>query len=404
MSRDLWLQSRPVIRTEKIPKTITLSAATFNAGSALFGKSVYFNGDYDSLTTAPSLLSNTAFTIEAWLYTRGQQNDTLYPVYWDLNENIAPFKPRYLVIIYNRFVHLFYTKGGTVSLIVSTNTVSAYDWTHIAITWDGTTVKMYLDGILDKSQAVASPVDAPAAGGYTVGYARYLADRVFVGNIAELRVWNLARTSDEIYFSRFGPRELTGVRDDGLVHYYKLGNIISVGSIHEYISNTNLSVVTPGSIANDTEKGPPLKYGASFIVANYAITLTKKVSLKFPLAPSVAENCTGQLCISWIDDNDKFQRRKLWTKAGVDISPLLAEYSGEPLATSFTLEFWNIDGQSTAVIAENIVLQISDTTDPINSFDHTAIVAYSPTADGTLAEIFPWVFPLSFNTQQTFPS
>jgi alpha-tubulin suppressor-like RCC1 family protein/GH43 family beta-xylosidase len=67
---------------------------------------------------------------------------------------------------------------------------------HIAITYDGTTAKAYVDGVLDWSRAIALN---------TSGTLNYLGisnhtgnEQYFTGTIDEVRIWNVARTKCEI--------------------------------------------------------------------------------------------------------------------------------------------------------------------------------------------------------------
>jgi hypothetical protein len=76
---------------------------------------------------------------------------------------------------------------------------------------------------------------------------------------------------------------------------------------------------------------------------------------------------------------------------------------GENLGSSFTLEFWNVDGANTTVLPQDYVLGISSCTNPTTSYDKTQQSAVTVTADSTLAKTYPLTpFPLVFNTQQTY--
>jgi len=401
---DAWQFKKPIIVTERNRKKITLSAFSANCGSALFGKSVYFNGSLGSSPGITTVLGDTSFTIESWINIKGQQNDRLYPIFYDRYRNTNPFDPRYLIAIYNRFVYLFYRKGGTVFLIASiTEVATAYNWTHIAVSWDGVTVKMYINGILDKSQAVASPVDTPLVSGMAIGGTRYLGDIAFAGNIAELRIWYSARTLDQIQFFRFTQRDITQVIDNDLAAYYRLGGLVSANTVKEYILGANQLIVPVDCCSDDTTTGPPLNYGASFVAAQWPITLSGKSSIKFPVVPP--SGTTFALVIRWTDDNGNVQRRFLWTVAGVDISPIPSSYQGEALPSSFVLEAWNIDGNSIIVLPSDLVIYNSLTSLPSTDVDHESQIAAGAIIDTTLAANFPLTpFPLVYNTQQTYPN
>jgi hypothetical protein len=75
-------------------------------------------------------------------------------------------------------------------------------WHHVAATYDGTTWKLYLDGVLDGSLGVGKPANnaniAPAVLGTGVTTTG-TAIGFFDGAMDEVRIWNYARSASEIY-------------------------------------------------------------------------------------------------------------------------------------------------------------------------------------------------------------
>ncbi len=75
-------------------------------------------------------------------------------------------------------------------------TVPAGRWTHVAVTYDGTTQSHYIDGELIQSFAVSGPPGASSAPLEIGGDVSWpLSPR---GALAEFRLWNVARTVDQI--------------------------------------------------------------------------------------------------------------------------------------------------------------------------------------------------------------
>jgi hypothetical protein len=89
------------------------------------------------------------------------------------------------------------------------------NWHHITGTYDGTTLRGYLDGVLDNDLPTGTR-SSPSANGITVGCTQSN-DYYFNGQIDELRLWNTARTATEIREGMF--RTISG-NETNLVAYY----------------------------------------------------------------------------------------------------------------------------------------------------------------------------------------
>jgi hypothetical protein len=87
-------------------------------------------------------------------------------------------------------------QGGAWHPVVSTTSVADGDWHHLAGTYDGQTFKTYVDGVLEKQQALAGPPasnDAPLRIGGGPGQIYRL-----VGTIDEILITNVALSEDDI--------------------------------------------------------------------------------------------------------------------------------------------------------------------------------------------------------------
>ena len=79
---------------------------------------------------------------------------------------------------------------------VGSTSMSLNTWHHIALTWDGTTMKLYLDGAQDYSGS-QTITPTPASSTFLVGKAGDWY-RIFNGKIDEVRVYNRALPVGEV--------------------------------------------------------------------------------------------------------------------------------------------------------------------------------------------------------------
>ena len=74
-------------------------------------------------------------------------------------------------------------------------------WHHAAATYDGSTWKLYLDGVLENEEGENEPVNAMNDATTTIGSAlttTNVASGFFAGAVDEVRIWNVARSSAQI--------------------------------------------------------------------------------------------------------------------------------------------------------------------------------------------------------------
>ena len=90
--------------------------------------------------------------------------------------------------------HMFTTADRGVS---GTTATPLNAWTHLAATYDGTTQRLYVDGVQAASRAVTGAVRV-STGALRIGGNNVWTNEWFAGLIDELRVYNRALTATEI--------------------------------------------------------------------------------------------------------------------------------------------------------------------------------------------------------------
>ncbi|GAA4270708.1 choice-of-anchor D domain-containing protein [Hyunsoonleella aestuarii] len=161
-----------------------------------FERSIFFdpaNGHYvdveDNLDLTPA-----NFTISAWIKRETNslnksivsKRDAAYTEGYDLKINATGH------------VEMSWQNGGT-QTIVSDVVIPENEWHQVAVIYDGSTANLYIDGVLEKTETLAPPVNTSqsffiaAAGKLTPG-------AYFHGNIDEVRVWDTALTVDQLRY------------------------------------------------------------------------------------------------------------------------------------------------------------------------------------------------------------
>jgi hypothetical protein len=142
--------------------------------------------------------------------------------------------------------------------------VAANDWVHIAVTYDGTTRKHYIDGELVASHANSGPMTtntSPVRIDSDVNY------NFSYGNIDEVRIWNVARTRDEL---RANINVSINAAQPGLVAVYHLdgSGTDSVGGHNGSLTNAAFLTAPVALTCGSTTSTALCASGARFSVTS----------------------------------------------------------------------------------------------------------------------------------------
>ena len=120
-------------------------------------KSMYFDGTGDYITSnASGVVSfGNSFTAEAWIYQpvtagNGGAGDDVFSVWNNSNGQKA-----FLLRIDGTSLMLYVSYDGTTNNIsgLSGGTINTNTWYHVALTWDGSNYRLFLDGTVVQTQA-----------------------------------------------------------------------------------------------------------------------------------------------------------------------------------------------------------------------------------------------------------
>ena len=147
------------------------------------------SGNYLNFGTDLQVTSG-AMTIEAWVYWQRDGKDTI------LGKGTSSSSGDYILQL-NR------SSGGKINFYAggswhnSTSALTPNEWTHIAVTYDQTNKKFYINGAEDASYAFTGAI-ASSTGAVSLGRPGSSASECYDGLLDDVRLWNIARTQAEI--------------------------------------------------------------------------------------------------------------------------------------------------------------------------------------------------------------
>jgi hypothetical protein len=177
--------------------TGTITGATRTTGHS--GSALTFNGTSNSVTVpdSSSLDLTSAMTLEAWV------NPTIVSDW-----RTVMLKEATGNLAYSLYGASGYAGGAPSAWIGSTDLAStaalpAGAWSHVATTWDGSTWRLYVDGVQRASRAFAGPI-AVSSGALKIG-GNALWGEYFSGRIDDVRIYNRGLTAAEVLRDRDAP-------------------------------------------------------------------------------------------------------------------------------------------------------------------------------------------------------
>ncbi|MGA8897311.1 MAG: LamG domain-containing protein [Planktothrix agardhii] len=184
--------------------------------------------------------------------------------------------------------HALWVPNGTLSAghngswydVQDTRTLPENTWIHVAVTYDSSTQRMelYKNGQLIAKSTNVSRL-ATSHRGIVIGAFGDPRSAVFKGSIAEVRIWNKARTQGEIQGDAY--KRLSG-KEPNLVAYYPLNEIKLEGNTRKVLdlAGNNHGIVNEAITVDDNT----LPIGSDALVSAEYSTVTVESSTKTKVA------------------------------------------------------------------------------------------------------------------------
>lgn len=232
--------------------------------------------DYVNLGNSITFPNSAPFSIEAWVNRDVASGGMVISKY---NGNVA-----------GQF-QLNVNSNGTVSFsrevspwtVVSTLTIPEGKWSHIAATYNGATMYLYINGQLAGSMASGSVGTTGTALTVAIGssFANNSPINFFKGKIDEVRIWNVARTQSDVQANMYNE---ISPSTSGLLRYYNF-NITSGGALLDAVSTP-----VDGTLSNFAMSGTTSNW-----VESYAMVISSSPSTNNITASSFTANWSAPI-------------------------------------------------------------------------------------------------------------
>jgi len=262
------------------------AAEHYAAGKAKFaewdadgksGTAMRFDGinDYVDLGTDSRLnQSNNIFSISAWVKTGDSEN---WQWIYQFGQH-SDHKDRSLVINAGSKATLYTYSGDA----VGTTTVTDNEWHHLVGTSDGTTTRIYVDGVLEKSAT-------PTFSSFTYSGARIGINNPggyypFNGSIDEVAVYNTALSATDVsqMYNEGKPKHLNYVNG-------RFGKAVQFDGAYDYVSVGDYSTLEPNTLSISAWVNP------AYPTAHYQMIVDKQLSTGAYGYTFRLEDTTGKL-------------------------------------------------------------------------------------------------------------
>lgn len=270
-----------LIMIKKLLFSTLLTLAFYQQSEAQTG--LKFDGTNDYVqTNYNGIIGSGARTVEAWIKTTSSTSSAQKVITdWGSSATGGRFT---LCMLQNNSIRLEVGGNGIPGTVAFNNGA----WHHVAAVFDpsltSNQVKLYIDGNLNASGNLTVAVNTTVGTNLRIGQ-RFDGVNLFNGSINEVRIWNVARTANEILANKniefCAPQA-------GLVAYYKLnegtadGTNTSITSVTDFSGNTYTGTLynfaLTGSSSNFVSGAPLIQNINSLVTITGGTTITANQS------------------------------------------------------------------------------------------------------------------------------
>lgn len=321
----------------------------FNPFSQASSGSGYFDGtgDYLTVTNASALQLNntTAFTIECWVYPTSLPS----PVYIVENYNqVSPFQGYSLAYSVGGTGTITFWDGG--GLWINTGiTLSLNEWTHIAVTYEGSgsTRRFFKNGVQSGSAGTVSSGINYTAGSCSIG-AQEAGTTPWLGYISNLRIVK----GTAVYTSNFTPptSPLTAITNTSLLLLTDNYSIVNS-------TPTNLPVTINGNTTISTAQFPTgMSSSIYFDGTGDYVSLANNAAFDFGTGNFTVECFVNFNSISYVNGGGGRGASVFSAVSGFSGNGWNLEIGGNSSGVPITVNFNSRQGSSQVTVSANVTM------------------------------------------------
>ena len=162
-------------------------------------------------------------------------------------------------------------------------------WHQVSVVVTESTRTVYLDGIATTMQSLVNPVYDFTTGDMYIGWDNAVDNRAFKGLVDEVRIWNVARTAEEIQSKRYA---ILNGNESGLVGYWNFNDSLS-SHASDLTANANNGIITGGTYVRS--------YPVELMTACGSLDLGDVSTVTTDLA--LPTSLGSQVSVSWTTSN-----------------------------------------------------------------------------------------------------
>ncbi len=186
-------------QTDSSPNALSgTSTALTNGSTAVIPKSVALNGTTSTVTIPNAAALNPSFiSVEAWIKISSTSTGTYSILSKDKTTNPAPTgRVWQFRVNAGKIEFLPFRTATSNANVVSTATVNDDQFHHVCGTWDGSTVRVFVDGVQSGSAAFTGSLTANQPNAAYIGRMETNAPNFFPGTLDEVRLSQSARSAN----------------------------------------------------------------------------------------------------------------------------------------------------------------------------------------------------------------